>query len=62
MTDKVAATAPNRSGVLYLYRELWRFVAGQRLALLGAFTLLITAQVLLLAIPWACARRVRGCS
>lgn len=45
-------------GVLYLYRELWALAAGHRRRLLGACTLLISAQLLLLAIPFFSSRAI----
>ena len=45
-------------GVLYLYRELWSLAAGHRRRLLGACTLLISAQLVLLAIPFFSSRAI----
>jgi len=56
MTPTASTQPPGQSGVLHLYRELWRFAAGQRLTLLGAFGLLIAAQVLLLGVPYLSGR------
>ena len=39
-------------GVFHLYGELWRLACGKRHLLLGACTLLITAQLILLAVPY----------
>ena len=39
-------------GVFHLYRELWRYAAGARGILVGAFTLLIGSQLFKLAVPW----------
>ena len=39
-------------GVFHLYRELWRYAAGARGVLLGAFALLIGSQLFKLAVPW----------
>jgi ABC-type multidrug transport system fused ATPase/permease subunit len=39
-------------GILYLYKELWAQSAGHRRKLVTAMLLLISAQAVLLAIPW----------
>ncbi len=44
-----AVTAPPTGG---LYRSLWRFSAGSRVALVGGASLLIGSQLLRLALPW----------
>ena len=41
-----------RDGVFHLYGELWRLAQGKRHLLLGACALLITAQLILLAVPY----------
>jgi ATP-binding cassette, subfamily B, bacterial len=53
-----ASGASTRSGALLLYRELWRFARGARGMLLGAFSLLIGAQLLLLLLPLFAARAI----
>jgi ATP-binding cassette subfamily B protein len=45
------AVTPGASGILYLYRELWAHSRGQRHILIGAMSLLIGAQCVLLALP-----------
>jgi len=40
------------AGVIYLYGELWRVARGSRHLLAGACTLLVGAQIILLAAPW----------
>lgn len=39
-------------GIPHLYRELWRYAAGARGVLLGAFALLVGSQLFKLAVPW----------
>jgi ATP-binding cassette, subfamily B, bacterial len=41
-----------QNGIFHLYRELWRQSHGQRRALLGAMSLLVAAQCVLLSIPY----------
>lgn len=38
--------------MLQLYRELWRHSVGDRRVLVGAISLLVSAQLILLALPW----------
>jgi ABC-type multidrug transport system fused ATPase/permease subunit len=52
------AEARRGGGVLALYRNLWREAAGQRGALLGAMTLLVVAQCILLAVPYFAGRAI----
>ncbi len=57
----MTAQASGRPGsVLHLYRELWRFTAGQRWMLLGSVTLLISAQLTLLSIPYISGRAINA--
>lgn len=46
-----ASLPASRAGI-GLYRSLWHFAAGARLALLGGASLLIASQVLRLTMPW----------
>ncbi|MBK7664744.1 MAG: ABC transporter ATP-binding protein [Sterolibacteriaceae bacterium] len=39
-------------GIRHLYHELWRYAAGARGLLLGAFALLVGSQLFKLAVPW----------
>ena len=48
------------SGVLYLYRELWREAQGQRKLLIGAMALLVGAQCVLLAAPYIAGRAINA--
>jgi ATP-binding cassette subfamily B protein len=57
MSATEAAEAP-AGGVMYLYRELWRLARGDRFQLLGAMALLMTAQVMLLGIPYFSSRAI----
>ena len=50
-----------RSGALFLlYRDLWAFVRGERRYFLGAVSLLIAAQVALLAVPYISGRALNA--
>lgn len=52
-----ASQRPKGAGtMLQLYRELWRHSVGDRRTLVGAITLLISAQLILLALPWVSGR------
>lgn len=51
-----AASARSAGGVLQLYRELWRFAAGDRHLLAGALALLFGAQALLLILLYTSGR------
>jgi ATP-binding cassette subfamily B protein len=51
-------SAPGGQGNFHLYSELWRLAAGSRRVLLGAATLLLLAQVVLLAVPLVAARAI----
>ena len=44
--------AAGKGGILYLYKELWGHSAGHRKHLLGAMALLVSAQSVLLAVPY----------
>ena len=52
MTAAPLPTDPVRNAGHGLYRNLWRFAAGSRLALLGGFSLLIASQLTRLSLPW----------
>lgn len=45
-----------RSGILVLYRALWRYAAGARGTLVVAMALLLGAQLVMLAVPYAAGR------
>lgn len=51
---------PERSGVVYLYGELWREACGQRKLLIGAMALLVGAQCVLLATPYIAGRAINA--
>ena len=53
-----SAGSKRLSGVLGLYVHLWREAQGKRGALVGAMSLLITAQCILLAIPYFAGRAI----
>jgi len=51
--------SPYRSrSVLYLYRELWMLIHGARRMFIGAVLLLVSAQVVLLTVPYISARAI----
>src|SRR5690606_41851076 len=54
------AGAATRSGVLFLYKELWRQTLGQRKLLVGSMMLLICAQCTLLAVPFVAGRAMNA--
>lgn len=62
MSDSSASDAPaaagNRGGVLYLYKHLWTQSQGRRGQLLGAVALLLTAQCVLLGVPYFAGRAI----
>lgn len=45
-----------KTGILVLYRALWRYAAGARGTLVWAMTLLLGAQLVMLAVPYAAGR------
>jgi ATP-binding cassette subfamily B protein len=52
-------TAPaKRGGIFYLYRHLWEQSHGRRGQLLGAVALLLTAQCILLSVPYLAGRAI----
>lgn len=53
-------SADRPHGVLYLYRELWSLIRGARGVFVGAGLLLISAQVVLLAVPYISARAINS--
>jgi len=59
VNDPLRPESAGRSGgVLLLYRDLWRLAHGQRRTLLGAISLLIGAQAILLAVPYVSGRAI----
>jgi ABC-type multidrug transport system fused ATPase/permease subunit len=62
MSDSSASDAPaaagNGGGVFYLYQHLWIQSRGRRRHLLGAVSLLLTAQVVLLSVPYFAGRAI----
>ena len=55
-----SAGAATRSGVLFLYRELWKQTHGQRKMLVASMALLVSAQCALLAIPYVAGRAINA--
>jgi ATP-binding cassette, subfamily B, bacterial len=54
------APARQRGAVLHLYRDLWRLLRGQGRIFVGAVVLLISAQVVLLSIPYLSGRALNA--
>lgn len=52
------AAAAKRGGVFYLYKHLWEQSHGRRAQLLGAVFLLLTAQCVLLSVPYFAGRAI----
>jgi ABC-type multidrug transport system fused ATPase/permease subunit len=52
------SAAAKRGGVFYLYKHLWAQSHGRRAQLLGAFLLLLTAQCVLLSVPYFAGRAI----
>lgn len=53
MNEQAARSGPAKgAGVLFLYSELWRLAAGERLRLLAGMGLLIAAQGVLIFVPY----------
>ncbi|WP_129642827.1 ATP-binding cassette domain-containing protein [Peristeroidobacter agariperforans] len=52
------ATAAKRGGILYLYKHLWEQSQGRRKHLVGAVVLLLTAQCILLSVPYFAGRAI----
>ena len=50
----------SRTGVVYLYRELWRLAQGSRHLLISACALLIGAQLILLAAPFFAGKAINA--
>lgn len=55
--NQPAATG-KRGGVFYLYKHLWEQSRGRRAQLLGAVALLLTAQCVLLSVPYFAGRAI----
>jgi len=53
-----APTAAKRGGVFYLYKHLWEQSHGRRAQLVGAVALLLTAQCVLLSLPYFAGRAI----
>jgi ATP-binding cassette subfamily B protein len=54
------ARVPRPGAVLYLYRDLWRLMQGERHIFLGAVLLLVAAQSILLVVPVISARALNA--
>ena len=53
-----AAQAPAAVGTATLYREMWAYAAGARAPLALAFALLVSSQLVKLAVPWLAAQAI----
>ena len=60
MQTQNRARAFKPGAVLQLYKDLWRYVRGERHVFLGAVVLLISAQIALLAIPYLSGRALNA--
>ncbi|HEY0941815.1 MAG TPA: ABC transporter ATP-binding protein [Steroidobacter sp.] len=62
MSDSSASDAPaataTRGGIFYLYKHLWAHSQGRRSLLVGAIALLLTAQCVLLSVPYFAGRAI----
>jgi len=54
----IPAAAARRGGVFYLYKHLWQESHGRRVQFLGAVILLLTAQCVLLSVPYFAGRAI----
>lgn len=54
----IQAAAAKRGGIFYLYKHLWEQSHGRRAQLLGAVILLLTAQCVLLSVPYFAGRAI----
>ncbi|GFE90882.1 ATP-binding cassette domain-containing protein [Steroidobacter agaridevorans] len=57
-TSGMPAAAAKRGGVFYLYKHLWEQSHGRRAHLMGAVVLLLTAQCVLLSVPYFAGRAI----
>ncbi|HXS27377.1 MAG TPA: ABC transporter ATP-binding protein [Steroidobacteraceae bacterium] len=57
-SDERPPSAERTGGAVYLYQELWRTIRGERRKFLVSVALLTSAQLALLAIPYASARAI----
>jgi ABC-type multidrug transport system fused ATPase/permease subunit len=53
-----ACTNNNNTGVLFLYKHLWAYSQGRRGTLLAAMAMLLTAQCVLLSVPYFAGRAI----
>ena len=60
MPDSTEARVPRPGAVSQLYRDLWQLIRGQRRIFVGAVVLLITAQVVLLVVPYISGRALNA--
>ena len=58
--DALNESRRQRSAVLFLYRDLWHLLRGQRRIFVGAVVLLIAAQVVLLCTPYLSGRALNA--
>jgi ABC-type multidrug transport system fused ATPase/permease subunit len=60
MHVSLESSAKKSHGVLYLYRELWRLIAGHRLIFVCALSMLLGAALLELVIPYVFGRAINA--
>ena len=60
MPDSTEARVPRPGAISQLYGDLWRLIRGQRRIFVGAVVLLISAQVVLLAVPYISGRALNA--
>jgi len=56
----IELSSSGRSGVLYLYQQLWSQAQGMRRMLVGSMALLVAAQCILLAVPYVAGRAINS--
>ena len=60
MPDLTEARPSQSGGVWQLYRDLWQLIRGQRRVFVGAVLLLVTAQMVLLIVPYISGRALNA--
>ncbi|MDB6042083.1 MAG: transporter, ATP-binding protein [Gammaproteobacteria bacterium] len=60
MRNSTEARVPRPGAIFHLYRDLWRYMRGERRVFVGAVVLLIAAQAVLLAVPYLSGRALNA--
>jgi ABC-type multidrug transport system fused ATPase/permease subunit len=60
MSNSNQARGRRPGAILHLYRDLWGLIRGERRVFIGAVLLLVSAQVTLLAVPYASGRALNA--